>query len=357
MEPDSESDPFGERARAPYRKTLQLVGARVHFDSDSRELLQLAESAYANLPPHRLPGGTPELRVSLRVAPVQRPRRGGGRKAAVTREPAPLTLIQGAGMIGGVTSGANLVLIAPREGAALVHVPPAMLRFGYHARYELIEFAVFALASRVRNLIPVHGACVGQRGRGILLLGPSGAGKSTLTLHCALRGFDFLSEDSVFIEPGSLRATGAANYLHLRADSLRWLGRSAQAADIRRSPVIRRRSGIRKYEIDLRHGPYRLAAAPLRITAIAFLTAQPAGQRPLLQPLSTAQCRRRFAQTQAYGASQPQWQAFNRQLPQIQAFELRRPDHPDEAVAALQSCLGHQQPGAGFAQRTRTRIP
>jgi hypothetical protein len=58
-----------------------------------------------------------------------------------------------------------------------------MLRFPYHARYELIEFAVFTLAARAQGLVPLHAACVGEEGRGLLLMGESGAGKSTASLH------------------------------------------------------------------------------------------------------------------------------------------------------------------------------
>jgi hypothetical protein len=348
MEPDSESDPFGERARARFRKTMTLLGARVRFDSDSRGLLALAVAAFGRLPAHRLPlraqqrtqPRAPLLRISLRLAPPPRSPAPSTRRAGRASEPAPLQLVHGAGVIGGVSESAALVLIAPRERAALVRVPAQDLHHGYHTRYELIEFAVFALAARVLGLVSVHGACVGRKGRGVLLLGPSGAGKSTLMLHAALRGLDFLSEDSVFIEPASLLATGAANFLHLRADSLRWLRDPVQTAAIRESPIIRRRSGVEKFEIDLRRKPFRLARQPLAIEAVVFLSARPPGARALLQPLSTAQCRRRFAATQAYAASQPQWRTLSRNLRRLKAYEMRRPRHPEEAAAALQSCLG-----------------
>ena len=36
------------------REPLQLLGGRFHFESNSRELLRLVDSAYAELPRHRL---------------------------------------------------------------------------------------------------------------------------------------------------------------------------------------------------------------------------------------------------------------------------------------------------------------
>ena len=135
-----------------------------------------------------------------------------------------------------------------------------MLRYPYHLRYELLEFAVYTLAARTQGLVPLHAACIGHGGHGVLLLGDSSSGKSTVALHCLLNGLEFLAEDSVLVEPRTLRATGVANFLHLRSDSLRWLTRKSDLARVRRSPLIRRRSGARKFELDLRQGGYPLRA-------------------------------------------------------------------------------------------------
>ncbi len=214
-----------------------------------------------------------------------------------------------------------------------------MLRFPYHIRYEHIEFAVFTLVARARRLIPLHAACVGMRGRGVLLIGPSGAGKSTVALQCLLNGFDILSEDSVFVVPQTLRATGVANFLHVRADSLRWIGRSRQVAAIRQSPVIERRSGVKKFEVDLRRGGFGLAKSPQKIVAVVFISPRRAGAGALLKSLPPSELLANLAATQAYGTSQPQWPIFSRNVSRVDAFELRRGRHPFEAVEALRALL------------------
>jgi len=214
-----------------------------------------------------------------------------------------------------------------------------MLRFPYHTRYEFIEFAVFTLASRCQGLVSLHAACVGQAGRGILLMGPSGSGKSTVTLHCVLQGFDILSEDSAFVAPDTMLATGVANFLHVRSDSVGWLGKTGDAAAIRKSPVIRRRSGVRKFEVDLRRGAYRLAASPLKITAVVFLSPQSAGDRPLLKSLSKSDLLKKLTAAQTYAANQPKWAAFCKSVSGLDAFELRRGNHPLEAVETLRALL------------------
>src|ERR1700688_1105830 len=278
--PDLLADPFAEGSQLIVHERFQLLGGRFQFESDSPQLLRLVDSAYLGLPPHRLSTVAPRLRVRLLLnAPEHpRPRRGS--------EPPPLSMLSGAGYLGGATNSSSFVLLSPSERTALVVLSRQMLRFPHHTRYEYIEFAVFTLASRCQDLVSLHAACVGRGGRGILLMGPSGSGKSTVTLHCLLRDFDMLSEDSVFVAPDTMLATGVANFVHVRSDALRWLGKTRDAAAIRKSPVIQRRSGVRKFEVDLRQGAYRLAASPLKITAVVFLSPQSAGDRSLLRPLS-----------------------------------------------------------------------
>jgi hypothetical protein len=251
-------------------------------------------------------------------------------------------MFSGVDLLGGAPDSSNFVVVSPQERAALVVVSPAMLRFPYHTRYELIEFAVFTLAARTQKLVSLHAACIGRRGRGVLLMGPSGSGKSTVTMQWLLQGLDFLSEDSVFVAPDTMLATGVANFLHIRADSLRWVERASDAAAIRKSPVIRRRTGVKKFEVDLRRGRYRLAPAPLKITAVVFLSQQNAGARPLLAPLSKSTLLMRLTAAQAYGASQPQWITFSKKVSKLEGFELRRGRHPLEAVEALRELLGNR---------------
>lgn len=332
LDSEIEADPFGERASGLISRRLQLLGSRFLFESNHQPLLELVDSAFAGLPHHRLGPKVAELRVKILL---------GDRQPELNRgEPAPLKLISaGRRLLGGTTYPSNVVVLCPRERTALVIVSPSIMRFPYHVRYELIEFAVFTLAARARRLVSLHAGCVGIDGRGVLLMGPSGAGKSTVALHCLLDGFEFLSEDSVFVSPRSMQATGIASFLHTRADSLRWLGRSAESAAIRRSPIIRRRSGERKYELDLRRPPFLLAKRPLKISCIVFLSSRSARSKELLMPISRAALQLKLDGMQAYGASQPHWRTFSRSISSVRAFELRRGTHPRDAVGALRALL------------------
>lgn len=330
--PDLHKDPFGESAPARYCNRIRILGCDVRFESNSAELIELVRSAYSNLPRHRLAGPVPRLTIRLLL--------GSRADGAVRRdEPSALAMVAGAGLFGGASASSSFVVLAPAQAAALVVLSREMLRFPYHARYEFLEFAVFTLASRVRRLVPLHAACVGVGNRGVLLMGESGSGKSTVSLLALLSGMEFLAEDSVFVEPGNMTATAVPNFLHVRADSLAWVGNARERASIRRSPVIRRRSGVRKFEVDLRSPRYHLAKRPLKIEAVVFLSAAPADGR-MLRPLGAKELRSQLVAAQAYAAAQPGWAELHSGLRRLGAFELRRGRHPLESVEAIRGLLG-----------------
>jgi hypothetical protein len=343
--PDLLADPFGEHSKMVAREHLQLLGGKFRFESNSPKLLRLVNSAYAGIPRHRLSAVSPQLRVRLLLRPREEIRRRS--------EPPPLSMLSGSGFLGGATNSSNFVVVSPSQRAALVAVSRELILFPYHTRYEYIEFAVFTLASRSQGLVSLHAACVGRAGRGILLMGPSGSGKSTVTLLCLLQGFDILAEDSVFVAPDTMLASGIPNFLHIRSESLSWLA-ARDAAVIRKSPVIRRRTGVNKFEVDLRRAAYRIAPAPLKIVAVVFLSPQGSGDRPSVKSLSKTQLRAKLTSAQAYAASQPGWTTFSDGVLGLEAFELFRGRHPIETVEILSELL---RPQTGALRGRFTGMP
>jgi hypothetical protein len=327
------TDPFGEFSTTLHRQRLQLLGGSFQFEVDHRPFLRLVEAAYAGLPRHRMGQATPRFRIRLRLSSQN--------GFLAKQEPPTMHMHSGAGLLCGSMDASNFAALSLDTCAGLVVISRRMLeRFPYHARYELLEFAVFTLASRVQGLVPLHAGCVGLQDRGVLLIGDSGAGKSTLALHCLMQGLDFLSEDATFVAPDTLLATGVANFLHVRKDSLRFLKKEAATLQqILESPVIRRRSGEKKFEIDLRRTGYRLAPAAQKICAIVCLSKRNAGGGPLLTPLRKSELRAKLSATQPYAARQLQWLKFIKQTSGIGVFELRRGRHPVEAVDALRRLL------------------
>jgi hypothetical protein len=325
------ADPFHERQPRRHGLDLQLLGGRFHFASDSQALLRLVEAAYAGIPAQRL-ATAPVFHIELDLLPP--------RDQPYAPEPPPMRTHSGAGVLCGIIDERNYVLLSPDQRRGLIVVSEDLLQHPYHLRYELIEFAVFVLAARGMSLVPLHGACVGRHGRGVLLLGASGAGKSTLALQCLLHGLDFLAEDAVFVEPHSLLATGIANYLHLRRDVLQRVDATTRGW-IAAAPVIRRRSGVEKFELDIRQGRGRLATAPLRLTGAVLLSPESAGDgEPVLQRWSDEPAIASLAADQPYAAGQPGWARFATQLTHVGVHRLRRGASPEASLQAVLQLLG-----------------
>jgi hypothetical protein len=108
---------------------------------------------------------------------------------------------------------------------------------------------------------------------------------------------------------------------------------------IKKAAVIRRRSGVEKFEIDLRRAPFRLAPRPVPLTALIFVSAAMAGAAPTLRPVPWDVVTRRLAATQRYAAGQPGWREFLRAAKQLPAFELRRGRHAAQSAEAVKQLL------------------
>jgi hypothetical protein len=333
---DIPADPFGEQARPPRRTRMHVLGGEFEFESDSDELHELVSWAYDRLPRHELSGPAPQFRIRLAVAAPAPARAPRDHKLSAPR----IHTLAGADYLCGTSAASTFAVLSTAQRSALVVVARSMLRFRYHLRYELLEFVVFTLAQRVQGLVPLHAACIGSAGRGVLVVGDSGAGKSTTALHWLLRGHEFVAEDSLFVEPGSLLATGVANFLHVRRESLRFVA-PAVVTWLRRSPRIRRRSGVEKLEIDARRPEFHLAPRALEIAAVVFLSARHATRGRLLHRVGRTELRARLRASQPYAAHQPGWERFSQQIRAVPAFELQRGQHPDRGIEALEGLLTH----------------
>jgi hypothetical protein len=282
------------------------------------------------LPRHRL-GVAQRLRLVLKCT-------AGGSSRRWRNPPLP-KLGSGGGILTSSFDAANFAVVAPDSRLAFVNVSPQALRFAYHLRYELIEFAAMTLAARARRLVPLHAACVGRRGRGLLLVGDSGAGKSTTCLAAALAGMELLSEDSVFVAPGRMLATGLPNYLHLRRDGLRFVDDRATRRAIEAAPTIRRRSGVRKIELDLRGSALPVTRRALRVAGVVVLSARPRKSAAMLRTLRPADVLAALRESQGYARRQPGWDRFERKIAGLPGYGLRRGSHPRDGAEALRTLL------------------
>lgn len=316
----------------PLVANKQVLGGLFRFESNSRDLISLVDAAYGGLPSQTFPNVTAEFQVEMHLVP----RRAN---SWAVEPPAPRIRQEGTQLHADIDAS-NYVVIDPECRRARVVASEDMLQHAYHLRCELIEFAVFILATRGIGLVPLHGACVGRHGRGLLLLGGSGSGKSTLALHGLLQGLDLLAEDAVFVQPANLCATGVPNFLHLRRGALDFIKDEAIRSWIGQAPIVRRRSGIEKFEVDLREKYGRPAKAPLALVGTVFVSDQPA-DRPeaSLARLGAHEADHLFEADQPYAPSQPGWRCFKRGIMNRGVHQLLRGRHPRDSVDALRRLL------------------
>ncbi len=331
----STTDPFAERGDLTHERTFRVLGARLRVIADDRGLLALATHAFGGLPAQRVLASSPRLTLVVRATADAVPRVRSARGAQRRAPPTP-RLSSGAGLLCHHVDASNYAVVAPGLRSALVAISPAQRADPYFARYELLEFAALTLVARVATLAPLHAACLGSGSSGVLVLGDSGAGKSTLCLRALAAGYELLSEDAVFVAPRTMRATGVPAFLHVLCSDRGRL-RGVRGADrVLAAPLITRRSGARKFELDVRRSAYRVARRALRIRCVLVLSPRP-GRDPLLRPLSRAALRAMLARTQPYASGQPGWRTLLRGMDHLPAFELRRGAQPDDALDALRT--------------------
>lgn len=79
-------------------------------------------------------------------------------------------------------------------------------------------------ASRPSGAVRIHGGAASRDGRSVVVCGPSGAGKSTTTAALVSRGWRYVTDEVVVIDPATLRITPYPKWIDLSSRSLELLG-------------------------------------------------------------------------------------------------------------------------------------
>ena len=184
--------------------------------------------------------------------------------------------------------GADVTLcISP--GARADH---AVLRRGRQRLYEgecngalalaVLDHTVRGLVEGSRRGLVLHAGAVARHGKAILLPGDAGAGKTTLTAWLMGRGFDYLTDELVFLRDRSLLCEPFRRALNVKqGDGPALAGIVKLAA---RTAALRTPQGYLVAPPRRRRG-----AAPARVQTLVFPRFQ-AGAAFSLRGLSPAEC-------------------------------------------------------------------
>ncbi len=116
------------------------------------------------------------------------------------------------------------------------------------------------------DLVNVHAAGLASGERGVILTGPSGSGKSTLTLAAVAAGFEYLTDETVGIDPDG-RMRWYPKPITVKGDA--W---SFVAPLVGATPPEVERASARRWEIpatSLRAGAVRAEAEPALVLSVA----------------------------------------------------------------------------------------
>ena len=207
--------PTPARARGMYSVTYPVLGIPVCYQSDSPEVLAVAEEAFgcwSGAAPADAWAAADPVTVRIHVVPGPEPREHPVNVGVRLRGPFALSL-RAPGVRGFAHAGRR---------TAAARVTTGMLTQRAQFRYSVLEaMTLFIVTALDRQ--PIHAAAVMRGGTALLLAGPSGVGKSSLAYAALRAGLGVLSEDCIFLQDEPVpRAWGLPGFVHLHPDAVRW---------------------------------------------------------------------------------------------------------------------------------------
>ncbi len=186
------ADPLRSTGRLPFSRHLSVLGLRVHFASNSAEVLAAVDRSFgavAGLLPPLAAKAPVAARVRLWV------------RAGVRGESSPLRVeycwpsrrrfaLRAEG-------GYGIADIDGHEAAAVV--TPALVEEELLFRSAVVEALTLMLVTH-QDRYPVHAATLVRNQSAVLLVGPSGSGKSTVAFAALRRGWRLLGEEAAYVQ-------------------------------------------------------------------------------------------------------------------------------------------------------------
>jgi hypothetical protein len=219
-------------------------------------------------------------------------------------------------------------LVRHSSDAALTpwHERAAPLRSGLH----------WLLSGPRRHLI--HGAAVGEGGRGLLIAAPSGSGKSTLAVACFKAGLDVAADDFVIVTgDGGLRAHSIYATAKLDRASVGLVGAG---------PELVTNPGFADHEkavVDLRAGPIA-RELPISAVVVPRITGTAA---PTLERIGRAEALRQIGPSSIVVMPRPRGPAFATAAElarSVPAWQLELGGDLVAAVERLRELLAEEAP-------------
>jgi hypothetical protein len=217
-----------------------------------------------------------------------------------------------------VADANNYSIVDLEQNTAKISLSQAALQHPLYTKYFLLGAPVCCIATHLAT--PLHAACVGLNGRGVLLCGDSGAGKSTLAYACARSGWTYVSDDATFLlncSSGKRNVTGNCHQVRFRPSI------SELFPELRGLEITPRAAGKPSIELPTAPMVHMHCEQSTQVDFIVFLNRRAQGD-PHLRPYRK-DVARQFMRQVLYGSPQSlavQYEAIERLL-SAEVFELR----------------------------------
>ena len=226
------ADPLLRNPSLDHALELPVLGIRIRFETNSRDVLALINATFAEWGPiaHTAP-----VAASVRIVVHDH------REGVDGRLPVRYISAEDGRLL--IHSAGSVAIVDPARRESLAYVSAELVAESEHFRVTMLEAITFALLACF-DRHPVHAAGIARDGHAVLLAAPSGTGKSTLSYLAHAAGFDVLGDDRVWVqlEP-SLRIWGGPTRIRLAPETssnLQHLEIVATAADGKLEIVVSR---------------------------------------------------------------------------------------------------------------------
>jgi hypothetical protein len=207
------NEPLGYQGTLDYVDEFPLLGIPVQFRSNHPQVIEHARSALGHW--HSLAKPLCDDSSSLRVDIIIEDTDG----APVPAHYDFTYRVRGDSFL--ASQGSNLLSANRGTGKAVGFVNTELLHNEAAFSCLVLEALALFLLTATRR-VAVHASAVSKQGRAIAFVGNSGAGKSSLAYACLKRGFDLLSEDTLFVgTEADYRIWGHASKVHLLPDAVK----------------------------------------------------------------------------------------------------------------------------------------
>jgi hypothetical protein len=182
------NDPLGYDTPLPFSGRYFPLGFPLIVESNSREIVALADSLWSRWPSSRVGISAARFRVVV----------GDGNAASPLIAAVPVGQQH---LVSIIHSPDNFAVADLKTSFSFASLTRDVACNQEYVRYHFLEPLAYLMIDGA-HLAPLHASCVAWKGNAVVLCGESGAGKTSLAYACARVGWTYLSDDATHIIRG-----------------------------------------------------------------------------------------------------------------------------------------------------------